>query len=362
MKGLIGIIVSSVVVVAIVVVGVRAAEAPASVAQPMGARSATYQVTHTLSVNDLPATAAKVQVWFWLPDDDANQKLLDLTVREAPAGYRITRDPGYGHRYLYAEVDHPRSGAPLTLATDFIIRRSAASVALDADHAGALTDIHRAEFAEYLRRDVPNMQTTDALAALASEICGSETNVVKQARLLFDYVVDHTSHYSKAGAPKSSGKGSAEYCLANKGGSCTDMHSLFIAMARARGIPTRLQFGSLLKPANEGKEMDPGYRCWVEYFVPSYGWVPMDIAAANTNADKRDFYFSGIDERRIRFSEGRGIELSPRQAGDPLNLMIIAYVEVDGKPLTSFKRVLKYTEIKSLAAAGHIGAAVKATP
>jgi transglutaminase-like putative cysteine protease len=349
MKGLIGIIVSVVMVVA-VVVGVRA-EAPTA------AKSATYQVTHALTVNDLPQGTGKVQVWFWLPDDDTNQKLLDLTVREAPAGYRITRDPCYGHRYLYAEVDHPAAGASLVLATDFVIRRSAAAVALDAERAGLLTAIHRAEFAEYLRRDVPNMETTDALTALANEICGSETNVVRQAKLLFDYVVDHTNHYSKAGAPKSSGKGSAEYCLTNKGGSCTDMHSLFIAMARARGIPTRLQFGSLLKPANEGKEMDPGYRCWVEYFVPHYGWVPMDIAAANTNPDRRDFYFSGIDERRIRFSEGRGIELAPRQAADALNLMVIAYVEVDGKPFTGFKRVLKYTEIKSLAAAANAGAA-----
>src|SRR5258706_2578855 len=205
------------------------------------------------------------------------------------------------------------------------------------------------------------MEVTADITALAEKICGQEQNVVRQSRLLFDWVVDNNNHYSKPGAPKSSGKGSVEYCLANKGGSCTDLHAVFIAMARSRGIPTRLHFGSMLKVANEGKEMDPGYRCWVEYFVPNYGWVPMDIAAANTNPAQRDFYFSGIDERRVHFIEGRDLDLSPRQDGPKLNLMIIAYVEVDGKPLTTFKRVLNFNEIKSLASNSQAAANTAAT-
>jgi transglutaminase-like putative cysteine protease len=327
------------------------AEASTPAADNSFARSAIYSVHHELTVTDIPSGAQRVRVWFWLPDDDAQQKVLELqaSTSAGPPGsaaeIRITRDPVYGHRYLYLSAPHP-GPTTLSLQTDFVIRRSAVSIQLDPQKAGSLTDVHRAEFAAELRRDVPNMQVTAQMAALADQICGDERNVVRQARLLFDYVVSNTNHYSRPNAPKSSGKGSADYCLSQKGGSCTDMHALFIAMARARGIPTRLHFGSLLKAANEGKDIDPGYRCWVEYFVPNYGWVPMDIAAANTNADRRDFYFSGLDERRIRFSEGRNLDLSPRQdAAESLNLMLVAYLEVDGQPHTSFKRVLKYTEI-----------------
>lgn len=195
-------------------------------------------------------------------------------------------------------------------------------------------------------RDCPNMEVTDRVQQLADAICGGQTNFVMQAHLLFDWVVDHTDHYSRPGAPKSSGKGSVDYCLANHGGGCTDQHALFIALARARGIPARLQFGTLLKPANEGKDMDPGYRCWVQYFVPNFGWVPMDISAANTNPDKREFYFSGLDERRVHFAEGRDLQLTPKQEGPRLNLLIVAYVEVDGKPHTRFDRVLRFDEIR----------------
>ncbi len=308
--------------------------------------TATYQIQHSLKITKIPTGSQRVRAWFWLPDDDEYQKVLNLEVKTAPASYQLTRDAAYGHRYLYAEVERP-SQDTLTLGTDFVLRRNMASIPVDPGRAGNLTDAHRRLFAEYLRRDVPNMEVTEKIVALANEICGRETHELKQARALFDWVTDHTDHYSKGGAaPKSSGKGSVEYCLSRKGGGCTDQHALFIALARARGIPTRLQFGTLLKPANEGKEMDPGYRCWVQYFVPNYGWVPMDISAANTNPAKRDFYFSGLDNRRVRFAEGRDLDLTPKQDGPRLNLLIIAYVEIDGRPHDSFERVLKYTELK----------------
>jgi transglutaminase-like putative cysteine protease len=319
---------------------------------------ATFRVRHSIEVIDLPADARQVRIWCWLPDDDAAQKILDLKVLEAPEGYRISHDATYGHRYLYAETKQPKTSIPL--ATLFTIRRSAVSVKLDPKQAGELTAIHRQEFAAELRRDVPNMEVTADVETLAEKICGKEQNVVLQTRALCDWVVSNTNHYSRANAPESSGKGSTAYCLLEKGGSCTDMHSLFISLARARGIPTRLHFGSLLKVVNEGKDIDPGYRCWVEYFVPNFGWVPADLAAANTNPEKREFYFSGLDQRRIHFIEGRDLELSPPQNGPRLNLMISAYIEVDGKPHTSFKRILSYQELK--AAPGSVATSVQATP
>lgn len=309
---------------------------------PETSKTATFDVTHRLTVKDVPAGAKSVRVWFWTPDDDEAQKVLDLEVAKAPQTYRITRDAANGHRYLYAEVQQP-GNQPIILETHFKIKRSVVHVDLDPAKAGVLTDVHRTVFAEYLRRDCPYMEVDSTIAKLADEVCGMETNVVKQARALFDYVVANTNHYSKPGAPKSSGKGSVSYCLDSKGGGCTDQHALFIAMARARGIPTRLHFGSRLTPQNENKEYDPGYRCWVSYFVPNYGWVPMDASAANTIPADRDWYFSGLDERRIHFLDGRDLELTPRQDGPRVNLMIAAYVEVDGKPHANFERIVRYT-------------------
>ena len=304
----------------------------------LAGETVTYQIRHDLTIKDIPAGAHKVQAWFWLPTTDGRQQVLDLQLREGPEGAHITHESRYGSAYLYAES----TGSAFKLGTDFTVTVHEVSVPVDAARAGELTDGHRRMFAEALRRDVPNMEVTPAIEAMAKKVCGSETNVVKQARLIYDHVRTTTNHYSKKGGPKASKIGSVDYCLANGGGSCTDQHALFSALARARGIPTRLHFGTKLKNENLGKEVDPGYRCWVEYFTPGFGWVPADISAGNTDDKLQDFYASGLDAHRVCWAEGRDLELTPRPEGGPVNLVIGAYVLVDGKPHTAFDRRLTF--------------------
>jgi transglutaminase-like putative cysteine protease len=308
----------------------------------LGPAAATFRVKHALTVKDIPADAQKVRVWFWFPGDDECQRVRDVGVT-APGPFEVTRDKDSGHRYLYAAVAKP--GTTVSLATEFLVQRREAAVKLDPDQAGPLTDSHRAVFAEHLRKDCPGMEVTAEMTRLARTVCGDEANVVRQARALGAWVIANTEHYSKPGAPKSSGQGSAEYCLANKGGGCTDQHALFIALARARGIPTRLHFGSVLREKNEGKDHDPGYRCWVQYFVPNYGWVSADLSEADVRG-RADYDVSSMDERHIRFAEGRDLRLTPAQDGPPVNLFLVAHVEVDGRPHPSFDRVLRFQRVR----------------
>ena len=79
------------------------------------------------------------------------------------------------------------------------------------------------------------MEVDARIRKIANEVCGNETNVVEQAHRIYNYVVDNTDHYSKKTVTAST-IGSQAYCLENKGGSCTDMHSLFIALCRAPGF------------------------------------------------------------------------------------------------------------------------------
>ena len=66
------------------------AEVPAAIISPAAdarteTRSASYQINHTLSVTEIPGGAKKARVWFWLPDDDSGQKLLDLSISHTPS-------------------------------------------------------------------------------------------------------------------------------------------------------------------------------------------------------------------------------------------------------------------------------------
>ena len=153
-----------------------------------------------------------------------------------------------------------------------------------------------------------------------------------QARQLLNFVATNTAHYSKDATKPSCSVGDAESCIKHGGGCCTDIHSLFIALARARGIPARLQMGYRLQPQNAGIEADPGYRCWPEYFIPGNGWVPADIVEASAAPDVagRDRWFSGLDERRVHLNGGREFDLALRQSGPPVNTMVIGFAEIDG--------------------------------
>jgi len=293
--------------------------------------SRTYDVRQTVELREIPPGAKKVKMWICLPDDAPYQRLLDITVKSAPEGWRMVREPERGNRFLYVEMNDPRSDT-LSVTVDFTVRREAVSFRLDPAKAGTITKAHRSFFAEDLRTDVPLMEVTGEIREIADGVCGSETNVVLQARKLFDHVADYADHYSKDPTKPTCGRGAAGDCFVQKGGCCTDLHSLFIALARARGIPTRLPIGLRLQAKNEGKDVDPGYRCWVEYFVPGYGWVPTDIVAGDSGGQaERDFYSCGLDERRLRYSEGRNFGFASVPNGQRVNTMIIGHAEIDGR-------------------------------
>lgn len=292
----------------------------------------TYRVEQTAKITEVPLDAKTVRFWVSIPDDDRWQDVLDFSVKSAPGTWSLATEPENGNRFLYVEVPNPAS-ATIEVAVEFTVRRQSVFVEIDPKLVGPLTDTHRKLFAKELRKDAPHMSVTAEIQKTADIMCGDEKNIAKAARKLLDYVADYADHYSKDPSKPKCGIGDAGDCMAQKGGCCTDLHSLFIALARAREIPARLQMGYRVLEKNIGKVVDPGYRCWPEYFCPGYGWVPADIVEGDA-ADGlgRDRWFSGLTERRIWLNEGREFMLKPAQSSGPVNTMIIGHAEIDGKP------------------------------
>jgi transglutaminase-like putative cysteine protease len=315
----------------------------------------TYRVQQSVTLSEIPAGAKSVKWWVSIPQDDRFQDVLDFSVISAPGTWSIIRDPDHGNRIMKLEVAAP-SGTSLTTKVEFLLRRRSVFVDIDASKVGPITDTHRRLFVDELRQDAPHMEVSPQIAALAAKACGSESNIAKQASLLLNTVADYADHYSKDPSKPKCSVGDAGDCMTNAGGCCTDMHSMFIALARARGIPARLQMGYRLREANEGKEVDPGYRCWAEYFVPHYGWIPADIVEADDPKGLgRTRWFSGLTERRLWLNEGREFDLAGRAASHRVNTLVIGYAEIDGvearvlpegDKLAQLSRVVHYTELK----------------
>jgi hypothetical protein len=166
---------------------------------------------------------------------------------------------------------------------------------------------------------------------LSRKACAGETDTARKVVRLLDAVADAADHYSKDPSKPKCGRGSAQDCLAHGGGCCTDLHSLFIAAARAAKIPARMQYGYRLNAAKENTEYDPSYRCWVEFYLPGSGWVPTDIVVADAgDASARKQFYGMLDARRVWLWEGRGLELVPRQASAPIETMSCGWAEIDG--------------------------------
>lgn len=303
-----------------------------AVAAPVPETTTTYRVRQTAKLTEIPAGAKKVAWWIAIPDDERHQDVLDLTVTSAPGTWRIVTEPERANRFLLVEVASPGTDT-LTATVEFTVRRQSVFVDIDPAQVGPITETHRRLFTDELRQDAPHMTVSPTVRKMADEACGRETNVARQAALLLAAVADRVNHYSIDSTVPKCSPGDAEACMEKGGGCCTDLHALFIACARARGIPARLQMGYRLREPNAGKEVDPGYRCWAEYFLPGYGWVPTDIVEADDPKGLgRACWFSGLTDRRVWLNSGREFDLQGRAVtAHRVNIMVVGYAEIDDR-------------------------------
>ena len=82
-----------------------------------------------------------------------------------------------------------------------------------------------------------------------------------------------------------------------------------------------------------------------EFYLKGYGWVPVDASEASKHPEKKEYFFGAHDENRVQLSIGRDIELSPPQAGAPLNYFIYPYVEVDGVPFKDLQKKFSFRDL-----------------
>ena len=349
-------------------VALLALHADVASAQPL--RQATFELRNEIKIK-VPEGAQRLRIWVALPqDNDPAQQVRDLKI-EAPYAYRIERD-SEGSRVLYLEGVNPKD-KEVTIVETFGLTRREIRDQVDATKARPLTDADRARFAKYLEAN-KHVVIDPEIRKLADEIVGNEPNPVLAARKLYDWVLENVEYWVKDPKnKKASPVGSTSYCLTFRTGNCTDFESLWASLARARGIPTQIVYGSFLKPDLRGRDQDQSYHCWAEFYAPGLGWIHHDVAVADlyhgdfpvnvdnerllrlTVADgvfgndpaKVNYYFGNLDERRVVWSRNRDLMMTPRQDGEPVNALPKAYVEVDGKVHpegTGWTRKLTYRE------------------
>ena len=107
--------------------------------------------------------------------------------------------------------------------------------------------------------------------------------------------------------------------------------ALFISLARTEGIPARFDIGFPVPESRSAGTVD-GYHCWVNFYLPGSGWIPIDASEAFKHPERRELFYGTHPADRIHFTTGRDLRLGTDHRGPPLNYFVYPYVEVDGVP------------------------------
>lgn len=98
---------------------------------------------------------------------------------------------------------------------------------------------------------------------LAVKITAGKTTVIDKARAIYEWVCENT--YRKE---ETKGCGTGDVCslLKDPGGKCGDISLVYVAIARAAGVPTRETFGIRLGKT-DGQDLTGSQHCWVEFLL-----------------------------------------------------------------------------------------------
>ena len=139
--------------------------------------------------------------------------------------------------------------------------------------------------------------------ALAKEIVGKETNPYKQAKLIYNYILENyklRDELRKADAPVLD-------LLRTKKCDPYEISIFYTTLLRSLSIPALPLAGILVD-----SEMKTKSHWWTMFYIENFGWVPVDMALAMGLPYKsfrpvekpREYYFGNLDAQHIAFSMG----------------------------------------------------------
>lgn len=294
----------------------------------------------------------EAELWIPYPVSDMYQTITDVKVGGDFATSAVYTDNTNGTPMLYAKWGKNGESRKLT----FSFRAERREV-IRRDFPAQEAAWDPADYAQYLKGN--RLGPLDGkIEKLARSITAGKTSVLEKAKAIYDWTCDNMYR-----EPKTRGCGEGDVCalLAKPGGKCADIHSVFVALARAAGVPAREIFGIRLgkKPV---EDITGWQHCWAEFYLPGYGWVPVDAADVRKamltenltlkdarTAEYRAYFWGGIDACRVRLSIGRDIILNPPHKGAPINYLMYPYAQVGGRVLdwldpATFKYTITYTE------------------
>ena len=155
---------------------------------------------------------------------------------------------------------------------------------------------------------LPHIRFTPYMVELAHKIKGDETNPLKIARRVYDYITENLNYSLLRDYLYI--ENIPEYVLKNGKGDCGAQALTFITLCRILKVPARWESGCRVGPNING------IHDWAQIYVAPYGWIPVDLtdgggARRNLDSLKREYSFGNIDPFRMTACNDYQMQFDP---------------------------------------------------
>ena len=242
-----------------------------------------------------------LRVWMPFPYENLRQKNIRLESSNRP----VTFSQGSLHHTVYMEAVAEK-GKPTHF--EYTFSYDVGERHYSQQDLIAMLEPYNTKSPEYIRftgNEPRHVIITDEIRAMARRIVGNETNPVKQAAKIYEWI---GYNLPWAGAREYSTLANIpQYVIENNHGDCGQVGLLYITLVRSLGIPARWESGWMLHPD------EINWHDWCETYFEGIGWIPTDpsFGRSAVGTALNDYYATGIDVYRMATNEGVGDKLSP---------------------------------------------------
>jgi hypothetical protein len=280
------------------------------------ASARTFEFSFEVSVPaEVSENPEPISIWVPVPVSDHAQH---VELLQAPDGVRWSTPDMHGNRFAHLQWE---LGMPAMMTFTWRVHRMQDFG--DPDFGDRFLEEERI-MQHYLDADL-GVPIRGEAAEIAAEV-GAAAEPIDLPRALYDRVLADMRFDTSGSGP---GHGSTDWAISEGYGDSTDYQAFFISTTRASMIPARFQVGFLL-PLERGSGQVEALHSWSHIYMQGTGWFPVDLALADLDPVRADYFYGHLTTNRIAMSCGRDIQLQPVQSGGGLSFIHQPYAEQGG--------------------------------
>ncbi len=299
-----------------------------------------YKVTQTFHI-----TQPDVKLWVPLPLESSYQSVSSIRIEGNHARHESSTDALYGANILHMAFAPEQRVNTATLEFTVEVRDRRSDFTQQREESLDENLSLYLDGSEHLRID-------GVVKSYADRIVGEETDALKKARRIYDWIVKNMFRDPKV---RGCGLGDAYKSLESGylGGKCADVSAVFVALLRASGIPAREVFGIRAAPSKYSKaygvksnDITKAQHCRAEFYIKGHGWIPADpadvtklILVENLPRDSKRVkaeaarQFGSWEMNWFAYNSARDFVLTPQPIQFPLSIFSYPYAESGDEPL-----------------------------